>query len=251
MARPNSRQTLIDYSLRELGAPVIEININQDQLEDRVDDAFDLFKEFHYDGTIRTYLKHQVTAADVTNEYITLDPSIIYVTKLFPMTDGGSSGTGMFSIQYQMRLQDFASMNTFMGDFAYYEQMQQYMSLLDMKLNGTPQTTFSHKQHRLYIHGDFADDNIREGDWLVAEVYQVLDPEVHTAIYDDRWLKNYTTQLFKKQWGSNLKKFGNMQLPGGVVINGQELFDEAELRLKELKQDLRDEHEMPAEFYVG
>jgi len=251
MAHPNSRETLIEYCLRELGAPVMEINVDQDQVDDRVDEALELFQEFHYDGTARTYLKHLVTADDVTNEWIPLNDSVLYVTKLFPLTDGGSSGTGMFSIQYQMRLQDFAHMNTFMGDFAYYEQMQQYMSLLDMKLNGTPQITFSNSQNRLYLHGDFADQNVKEGDWLVAETYQIVDPETYTKIYNDRWLKEYTTQLIKRQWGQNMKKFGNMELPGGVVINGQFIYDEADVKLKELKQDLRDEHEMPAEFYVG
>jgi hypothetical protein len=148
-------------------------------------------------------------------------------------------------------LNDMASLIHFAGDLAYYEQMQQYLSLLDMKLNGHPQVQFSRRENRLYIFGDWADGDIKAGDYLVAEVYQILDPNSTTSIYNDMWLKEYTTALIKQQWGQNLIKFEGMQLPGGVIINGRQLYDDATSELERLRESIRLEHEMPADFFVG
>ena len=150
-----------------------------------------------------------------------------------------------------MMLNDMASLIHFAGDLAYYEQMQQYLSLLDMKLNGHPQVQFSRRENRLYIFGDWADGDIKAGDYLVAEVYQILDPNSTTSIYNDMWLKEYTTALIKQQWGQNLIKFEGMQLPGGVIINGRQLYDDATSELERLRESIRLEHEMPADFFVG
>jgi len=250
MATPSTRQGLIDYCLRSLGDPVIEINIDPDQMEDRVDEALQYYQEFHSDATLKTYMKHLVTAADVTNEYITLASDITYVSKLFPIR-GGSITKDFFDIKYQLHLNDIANLQTYMGDLAYYEQMQQYLSLIDMKLNGTPQVQFSRRENRLYVFGDFADKDIEEGDYLVAEVYKILDPDVNTSIYNDRWMKEYTTAIFKRQWGQNLIKFEGMQLPGGVTLNGRQIYDDAQLDIDRLREAIRSEHEMPADFFVG
>jgi len=250
MATPSTRQGLIDYCLRSLGDPVIEINIDPDQMEDRVDEALQYYQEFHSDATLKTYMKHLVTAADVTNEYITLASDITYVSKLFPIR-GGSITKDFFDIKYQLHLNDIANLQTYMGDLAYYEQMQQYLSLIDMKLNGTPQVQFSRRENRLYVFGDFADKDIEAGDYLVAEVYKILDPDVNTSIYNDRWMKEYTTAIFKRQWGQNLIKFEGMQLPGGVTLNGRQIYDDAQLDIDRLREAIRSEHEMPADFFVG
>lgn len=250
MANPNSRQGLIDYVMRSLGDPVIEINIDPEQQEDRVDEALQYYQEFHSDATLRTYLKHQVTADDVTNEYISLDSNITYVSKLFPIK-GGAVTKDFFDIKYQLHLNDIANLHTYMGDLAYYEQMQQYLSLIDMKLNGTPQVQFSRRENRLYIHGDFEDKDIEEDDYIVAEVYKILDPDANTSIYNDRWLKEYTTALFKRQWGSNLIKFEGMTLPGGVTLNGRQIYEDAQQDLERLRESIRSEHEFPADFFMG
>jgi hypothetical protein len=251
MANPNSRATLIDYCKRRLGDPVIEINVDEDQLEDRVDEALQYYQEYHSDATLRTYLKHQVTAEDVTNEYIPLSSDITFVSKLFPVASSFNSSFNFFDIKYQMMLNDIADLQNFAGDLAYYEQMNQYLSLLDMKLNGTPQVQFSRHQDRLYIFGDFADKDIKAGEYLVAEVYTILDPDTHTSIYNDMWLKEYTTALIKQQWGMNLIKFEGVQLPGGVVLNGRQLYDDATTEIENLRQRIREEHEFPADFFVG
>ena len=250
MATPSTRQGLIDYCLRSLGDPVIEINIDPDQMEDRVDEALQYYQEFHSDATLKTYMKHLVTSDDVTNEYITLASDITYVSKLFPIR-GGSITKDFFDIKYQLHLNDIANLQTYMGDLAYYEQMQQYLSLIDMKLNGTPQVQFSRRENRLYVFGDFADKDIEAGDYLVAEVYKILDPDVNTSIYNDRWMKEYTTAIFKRQWGQNLIKFEGMQLPGGVTLNGRQIYDDAQLDIDRLREAIRSEHEMPADFFVG
>lgn len=251
MAAPNSRQTLIDHCLRRLGDPVIEINIDPDQMEDRVDDAIQLYQEYHSDATIKTYLKHQVTQTDIDNKYISVSSNIIFIARLFPLSNTFNSSRNFFDIKYQMMLNDIADLQNFAGDLAYYEQMQQYLSLLQMKLNGSPIVNFARRQNRLYIHGDFEEGDIKVGDFLVAEVYQIVDPSSHTSVFDDMFIKDYTTALFKQQWGSNLLKFEGMQLPGGVVLNGRQIFEDGTADIERLRENLRLEQELPPDFFVG
>ena len=251
MAVPNSRATLIEYCKRRLGDPVIEVNVDEDQLEDRVDEALQYYQEFHSDATLRTYLKHQVTATDVSNEYIPIASNIIFVSKLFPVSSSFSSSVNFFDIKYQMRLNDLADLQRYAGDLAYYEQMQQYLSLLDMKLNGHPQVQFSRRENRLYIFGDFGDKDIQEGDFVIAEVYQIVDPTTNTSIFNDMWVKEYTTALIKQQWGANLIKFEGMQLPGGVMLNGRQIYDDATGDIERLRETIRMEHEFPPDFFIG
>lgn len=251
MAAPNSRATLIDYCKRRLGEPVIEVNVDEDQLEDRVDEALQYYREFHSDATVRTYLKHLVTADDVTNQYIPLANNIIFVSKMFPVAGGIVGGSGMFDIKYQMMLNNIHDLMNFAGDLAYYEQMQQYLSTLDMKLNGTPQVQFSRRQNRLYIFGDFIDGDIQVGDYIVAEVYTEVSDVDHTSIFNDMFVKEYTTALIKQQWGQNLIKFEGMQLPGGVILNGRQIYDDATSEIATLRENIRLEHEFPPDFFVG
>lgn len=251
MAVPNSRDTLIDYAKRRLGDPVLEINVDEDQYEDRVDEALQYWQEYHSDATVRTYLKHQVTGTDITNGYIPVPSNVLTVTRLFPISSSFNSSFNFFDIKYQMMLNDIADLQNFAGDLAYYEQMQQYLSLLDMKLNGTPQVQWSRHQDRLHVFGDFADKDVKAGEYIVAEVYTLIDPDSHTSIYNDLWLKEYTTALIKQQWGMNLIKFEGVQLPGGVTFNGRQLYDDATQEIEKLRESIRLEWEMPADFFIG
>lgn len=251
MANPSTRDELIDYCKRQLGDPVLEINVDDDQIEDRVDEAIQYYQEYHSDATIRTYVKHLVTADDVSNEYITLSSNVLYVSKLFPVSSSFNSSFNFFDIKYQMMLNDIADLQNFAGDLAYYEQMQQYLSILDMKLNGHPQVHWSRHQDRLYIFGEFKNKDIKAGEYIVAEVYTLLDPDTHTSIYNDMWLKEYTTALIKRQWGMNLIKFDGVQLPGGVILNGRQLYDDANQEIERLRERIRSEFELPADFFVG
>jgi hypothetical protein len=241
----------MDYCLRRLGEPVIEINVDPDQLEDRVDEALQYWQEFHNEATFRTYVSTLVGDSDVTNEYVTVSDDVLYVSRMFAVSSSFNTSFNFFDIKYQMMLNDIADMQNYAGDLAYYEQLNQHLSMLDMKLNGMPQTTYSRKQNRLYIHGDFKDKDIKAGEYIVYEAYKIVDPASFSKIYNDMWLKEYTTALIKQQWGANLIKFEGMQLPGGVSLNGRQIFDDATTDIDKLRERLRLEHESPPDFFVG
>lgn len=251
MAQPNSRDTLLDYCLRRLGAPVIEINVDADQLEDKLDDALQLYQEYHSDGIVRTYKSHLVDETNVNNGYIDIAGDVVFVTKVFPpiSTVGGSAS--FFDIKYQMMLNDMGDMQRWAADLAYYEQMQQYLSMLDMKLNGTPQVQYSRHGKKLYLFGDFEDKDFAIGDYIVYEAMVVLDPNINTTIYNDMFLKDYLTALIKQQWGANLMKFEGMTLPGGVQFNGRQFYEDATQDIEQLRERVRMEFELPPDFLVG
>jgi len=247
---PDTRDDLISYCKRKLGEPVLEVNVALEQVEDRIDDALEYYQEFHSDATIRTYLKHLVTESDVTNGYIPISSDVIFVQRLFPVNS--ASGVNDWSgIKYQIMLNDVGNLGNFMSELVYYEQMQQHMSLLDMKINGTPQVSFSRRQNRLVIHGEFGAGDIKAGDYIIAQVVQIINPETHTSIYNDMWLKEYATALIKRQWGANLIKFEGMQLPGGVILNGRQIYEDATVDIEKLEERIRLEQELPVDFFVG
>lgn len=244
----NSKITLIQYALRKLGEPVIEINVDPDQLDDRVDEALEVYREFHSEATKKIYLKHEITQLDITNKYIPIPAEIVSVTKMFPISKGFGGGSGMFDLQYQMMLNDMAFMGSYrQGGMASYEQMQQHLGLLDMKLNGTPQVTYSRHEDRLYIHGELGTD-ILLGDFVIIEAYEYLEG---TQVFNDMWLKKFTTALVKRQWGANLMKFEGMQLPGGVTLNGAQIFQDAMAEIDKLEEEIRSTFELPIDFLVG
>lgn len=247
----NSRDELIEYCLRNLGSPVIEINVDPDQVEDRIDEALSFYQEYHSDATLKTYFKHKVTAQDISNGYIPIPSSIIFLARLFPVSASFNNSMNFFDVKYQMMLNDIADLQNFAGDLAYYDQMQQYLSLIDIKLAGHPQVSYSRRQGRLYIFGDFADGDIKEDDYLIAEVYQIIDPEEHTSVYNDKFIKKYSTALIKRQWGTNLMKFEGMQLPGGVTLNGRLIYEDAIQEIEKLEEEMRLSAELPPDFFVG
>ena len=251
MAVPNSRTTLIEYCKRKLGDPVLEITVDDFQIEDRIDEAIQYWQEYHYDATRRTFLKHQITATDKANEYISIPTNILFINKMFPVSSSFGTSFNFFDIKYQMMLNDIADMQNFAGDLAYYEQMQQFLSLLDMKLNGQPQIQWSRHENRLYIHGDFADDDIDVDDFIILDVYQIVDTTSATSVFNDWWLKEYATQLIKQQWGMNLIKFEGVQLPGGVTFNGRQLYDDATAEIERLKERLHEDFSFAAPLMVG
>ena len=250
MAKPNSRQDLIDYCMRSLGAPVIEINVDEDQVSDRIDEAIQFYQEYHSDAVVRTYLKKKVTQDDIDNRYITLPDSLLFVNRVFPI-NGGTTGTGMFSVDYQIHLNDIFDLQNAGGGLLDYEMTQQYLSLIDRQISGMQHiSTFTRHANRLAIEIDWA-ANLSVDSYIIVEGYQTLDPETYTEVYNDRFLKKYTTALIKRQWGLNLIKFEGMQLPGGVLLNGRQLYDDATAEIATLKETMRLEHEFPPDFFVG
>ena len=257
----NSRTKLIDYCLRRLGHPVIEINVDDDQLEDRIDDGLQLFREYAADGSIRVYFPVQITQAHIDNKKInitnptgsadnTFKDRILDVVRVFMIGDS-TSNVNFFDIKYQMRLNDLADLATGVGDLAYYEHMQQYLSMIDLKLTGHPQIQYNRYADELRIFGDLRDGgDLKVGDFIMIEMYIELLETVGSQ-YDNLFLKNYCTAAIKKQWGENLGKFEGMQLPGGVTLNGRQLIDDAKEEIEKEIEKLRNEYDYPPNFFVG
>lgn len=251
MATPASRTALSDYCLRALGHPVIEVNLDDDQIEDRIDEAIQYFQEYHSDAIIRNYRKHLVTADDITNEYISVPENLLFIKRVLPVKNSNTGGTDIFSLDYQLHMNDLYGLRD-PGDLVSYELTKQYMSLIDMKINGvTEQITFNRHRDRVEIPGFKWGTDINAGQYIVIEGYETVDPEAYTDVYNDMWLKRYCTALFKRNWALNLKKFEGMVLPGGVTLNGQQMFDEANQEIEKLEELIRLNHEFPPDFFVG
>ena len=242
-----TRQGLIDYCLRALGEPVVEINVDDQQVEDRVDEAIEYFRQYHYDGIEKVYLKHLVTQDDVTQKSIPINDLIYGVTRVFPIAAGTSTSKSIFDLQYQLRLNDLYDLTS--TSVIYYSMVMSHLALLDLTLNGHPLYRFNRLTNRLYIDENWV-ENIVPGSYILVECYRALDPATTPRVYNDSWLKHYVTALIKKQWATNIKKFNGLQLPGGVTIDGDRLYQEANEEIKELKEDMINKS-APLEFMMG
>lgn len=249
MSKPNSRQTLIEYCLRSLGEPVLEVNVDEDQVNDRIDEALQFYQEYHSDAIIRTYHKYQLTAEDITNRYITLPNAITVVQSIFPLQDENSS-VNMFDARYQLMLNDMYNLG-FTGNISNYVQMQEYLTTIDMVLHGNPQVRFSRHMNRLYIDMDWTSAYVKPGKYIIVDAYRIIDPDTSVSIYNDMFLKKYATALIKRQWGQNLIKFDNMILPGGVTLNGRQIYDDALNDISQIETDMQLRYEFPPDFMIG
>lgn len=246
-----TRQELAEYCLRNLGAPVIEINVDDDQLSDRIDEAIGYYREFHSDSVVPVYYKHQITATDLSNQYIELPDHIASVTRVLPLQSDGA-GSGMFNVNYQMHLQDMFLLrgSGFIGGLQNYYQTKVYMELTNNLLGNTsPAYRYSRHMDRLHLDVDWG--NLSEGEYVIIDAFSAIDPEVHTQVYNDYYLKKYTTALIKRQWGANMMKFDGMVLPGGVTFNGRQMFEDALAEIERLEEEMRLVWEAPVDFMVG
>ena len=243
----SSREGLRDYCLRKLGHPVIEINIDDDQIEDRIDEAFQFYREFHFDAVEKVYLKHQVTANNKSEQYITLNDNITSVTRVLPFSSK-ATGFYLFDIRYQILLNDLYSIQN--TDLIYYSMVKTQVQLIQDMLVGVKPVRFNRHMNRLYIDMDWTND-VQENEYIIIECDRILDPDTYTDVYNDYFLKKYCTQLFKRQWGANLKKFEGVQLPGGVTLNGQKIYDEAEEELDKLYKEAQSTYQLPVDFFTG
>ena len=270
--RISGRQQLVDYCLRRLGAPVIEINVDGSQIEDRLDDALQLFSEYHFDGVERVFLKYQMTQEDIDNGYImmkstnsgfrsedrNISASEAGVAESVPMEDLITSvvrvfqlrntSIGMFDIRYQYALNELYSFGTF--DLQHYSMIQQYLNLLSDILTPEKELEFSRVTNKLAFPMTLRQE-FHPGDYLVIECFRVLDPRIYPEIYNDRLLKRYMTALIKRQWGENLSKFEGVTLPGGVTFNGQRMIQEAQEEINKIEEQVINEFELPPNFMVG
>ena len=280
MAKPTTRVELVDYCKRKLGAPVLEINVDDDQIDDLVDDTIQYFNERHFDGVERMYLKYKITQADIdrgkaegttgvgivtttalgvntgigsitsnwyeTSNYIQVPDSVIGVEKVFKFDTNSISG-GMFSIKYQLFLNDLYYFNSV--ELMQYAMTKTYLEDIDFLLTPEKQMRFNKRQDRLYIDMDWSESAVDE--WIILECYRALDPESFTQGYNDSFVKKYLTALIKRQWGQNLIKFKGTKLPGGIELNGREIYDDAIKDLEDIKERMSTEYEVPPLDFIG
>ena len=321
MAKPNSRATLISYCKRALGHPVIEINVDDDQVDDRIDEALQFYQEYHHDAIEKVYLKHKVTGSTLTlsaavagnftvgetitggtseatavvatatgstitysylgdsnkvfttetitggtssatatvssitkgnieNGYITIPDLVTNVVRVFPLNPANTGSINMFDIRYQMQVNDIYSLG-YMGSLLEYEMTQQWLAMIDTVLDATKKhIEFARHRNTLRIDMDWSAE-CKIDDYIIIECYRILDPDTYTDVYNDYYLKRYATALLKQQWGTNLIKFEGMEMPGGVVFNGRQLFDDAATDLEKLTEEARLNWEMPVDFMTG
>ena len=285
MAQPSSRQGIIDYGLRQLGAPVLEINIDDDQIDDLLDDAIQVFNERHFDGVEEMFLKHEFTQDEIdrgkatsetdatttagivtttgtsttisgygtttsnfveNSNFIQVPDSVIGIEKIFKFDTSSISG-GMFSIKYQLFLNDLYYFNSV--ELMQYSMTKSYLEDIDFLLTPDKQIRFNKKQNRLYLDMDY--NSMNAGDFIVIDCQRILDPNTFTKVYNDPFLKMYFTALLKRQWGQNLIKFRGVKLPGGLELNGREIYDDGQRELDAIKQKMQLEYELPPLDFIG
>ena len=285
MAQPSSRQGLIDYALRKLGAPVLEINIDDDQIDDLVDDAIQIFNERHFDGVEEMFLKHEFTQDELdrgkatsqtdsdntagivtttgtsttisgygtttssfveNSNFIQIPDSVIGIEKIFKFDSSSISG-GMFSIKYQLFLNDLYYFNSV--ELLQYSMTKSYLEDIDFLLTPEKQIRFNKKQNRLYLDMDY--NSINVGDFIVIDCQRILNPNDFTKVYNDPFLKMYLTALMKRQWGQNLIKFRGVKLPGGLELNGREIYDDGQREFDAILQKMQLEYELPPLDFIG
>lgn len=242
-----NRDELKQYALRALGAPLVDIDITNEQMDDRIDEALDFFREYYFDGTEKMLLKHQITATDITNKYITIPDHVWGITRIFPLANSSATEPNIFDLQYQLRMNDLRDLTS--TSLVYYSQVMSHLALIDWLLTKGKQIRFNRNTNKLFIDMNW-DTSVVEGTWLIIEGYSALDPNEHTKFWNNRVFKEYVIALFKKQWAAPLKKYQNIALPGGITVNGQELYDEAVNDIKEIENDII-QNSAPCEFFLG
>ena len=273
MAQPSSREGLIDYAKRQLGFPVLEINVADEQFQDLLDDAIQVYQERHYDGIVRMYLKYKITQEDIdrgearggdknagittttgtstvglstsfnfeeNQNYLQMPPSVIGVNQIFKIRSD-TVYDGLFNIKYQLFLNDLYQFGSI--DLLQYSMVQTYLEDITFLLNPDMKFRFNIRQDRLYIDTDFKTINV--DDHFVIDCFRILDPNDFTQVYNDQFLKRYFTALCKKQWGMNLIKFQGVQLPGGIQLNGRQIYDDGVRELDEIRSKMSSDYEMP------
>ena len=247
MAIPTSRHTFKNYCLRSLGYPVIEINVDDDQIEDRIDEALKYYADYHFDASEKTYYKHQVTSDDKINKYIFLPENIIGAVSIFSIGDPSVRSDDLFNIRYQIALNDLYTL-TSVSLVPYYMVMQHLAVIQELLVGKQP---IRYTRHRNRLHVDMDWNTLNVGEYLLVEAYEVIDPEIYTDVWSDRWLARYATALIKRQWGNNLKKYSGMLMPGGISFNGQQIYEEAVEELKTIEEEMINNYSLPVVDMIG
>jgi len=246
-SKPASREEFKQFCLRRLGAPLLEINVADEQIEDCIEIAFSYYYDYHYDATEKIYLAHQVTDEDKVNKYIQIPDEIIGITSILDVGDSYSTNN-LFNLRYQISLNDLYSFNT--GPFAPYYMAFQNVALAEELFVGKQSLRFNRHINKLYIDMSW-DTKVKTGEYIIIEGYKKIDADIYTDMYNDRWLQRYCTAQIKKQWGENLKKFEGISMPGGITFNGQKIWDEALDELNQLETEMISSYSLPVLDMVG
>lgn len=241
MAQPTSRTEFKDYCLRRLGYPVLDINVDDEQIEERIDDALQKYRDYHYDGTEHVYYKIQVTQADIDNQYFTLPDDITGVIRIFRIGSAPNI-SNLFNIRYQIHLNDLFDYTA--ATYSPYVMAMRHIETLEEIFIGEVPIRFNRHNNLLRCDLDWQAD-VKVGSWVIADAYKVMNPSVYADVWTDPWLKKYATALIKQQWGNNLKKFEGMQLPGGVTFNGQKIWEEASEEIEKLDAEVINSFSLP------
>ena len=241
MAVPTTRNLFKDYCLRRLGSPVIDINVDDGQVDDRIDDALAYYRDFHFDGTEHVYVPYKITQADVTNKYITLPEDINYVIRIFDI-GRATSASNLFNVRYQIHLNDLFDFSS--TTYVPYVMGMRHIEELEQIFVGSKPIRFNRHNNRLYVDMKW-DTDVKVDDYVIIDAYRTLDSDTYSDVWSDPWLKKYATALIKKQWGENLKKFEGMNLPGGVKFNGQKIWDEANDEINTLEKEMNSGYSLP------
>ena len=272
MAIPTTKATFKSYCLRNLGFGVIDINVSDDQADDRIDEALQYFSQYHYDGVERMYLKHLITSAEVTrarangtatatdkidstvtadwlegNNWIPVPDTVVSVIQVYPFNEGSTSN--MFDVRYQLRLNDLYDFSS--QSILHYDMTMKHLDFLEHILVGETPIRFNQHQNRLYIDMDWANDVTADEDYIIIECFRKLDPTTYTDIFDDIYLKRYATALLKRQWGANLSKFNGVTMLGGVTMNGETLYSQAQEEILRLEEQIQLAFELPPMYQIG
>lgn len=259
MASITNRQEFKDYCLRRLGFPVIDINIDDEQVEDRIDDAMQYWQDYHFDGLQKVYYIKAVTQQDINQRYIDMRPSvtkdssnnslnIVGVTRIFPIQDSQAT-INMFDLRYQLRLNELYDFTS--ASYINYTLTMQHLRSLEILFTGEVPIRFQRHMHKLFIDWAWGASEAPVGTIVVAECYALINPDVYNAVWDDRWLKRYATALIKRNWGDNLKKFQGVQLLGGVTLNGDKIYEDAVEEIKQLEQEMETNYGAPLEWFMN
>jgi len=246
-SKPSSRDQLKDFCLRQLGFPVVDVNVDDQQVEDCIDLALQYFQQFSFDGVEKWYTKHQVTGDDITNQYIPIGENIIGVTRIFPLGSTNAS-VNMFDLRYQLRLHELYDFTS--TSYVNYVLTMQHIRTLDLLFSGEAPIRFSQHHNRLYIDWQWGID-VSAGEYIIIESYMIIDPDTYTDVYNDRMFKKLATAYIKRVYATNIRKFGGMQLLGGAFLDGREMYNEAMQEIQATEEEVRNTYEQPASFMIG
>ena len=257
MASVTNRDEFTDYCLRRLGAPVIDINVDPDQVQDRIDDALQYWQDYHFDGLQKVYWIHYVNQTDIEQKYLDLSETedsegnqmeIVGISRIFPLMDSQAT-VNMFDLRYQLRLNELYDFTS--ASYINYTLTQQHLRSLEIMFTGEVPIRFQRHMQKLFIDWAWGANECPAGTVVVAEAYALINPDVYGKVWNDRWLKEYATALIKRTWGANLKKFNNLQLPGGVTLNGDKIYDEAFEEIKSLEAEMATQYYAPLEWFMN